>query len=359
MILLINNMPVAVKRDASIEYNSVNCLFGDREDYTLNIELPLNNKANMAVFGRLDRLDAEIKDVYMDAEIIDGAWHKSGAVAVTSVTDTMVKVQFIADRSFQNFYPDFDKKYVDELRLPAIPCWLPDNLDEQCNGYSDNRNTRPGTRPGATGRGGDEDEQPATVEYKSIDQAWGTGDIVALPWVNAASGNIQNRADYGRRNGSDRYYWHVAAEDEYDSEAVRQLSCQIRLHTLTSYICDALGYSLSAQEWIDSDYYHLYSFNCLPAAWNSMRWQDTLPHWSINEFFENLEKLMLCDIRIDHKNKSVSFSWQEPSNGEQVVVEHVIEEHTATVTKDDQSEYRPVRNIGYVVRNSVRKLLWI
>lgn len=147
MILRINNMTAAIKQDTSIEYNSVNPLFGDREDYTLNIELPLNNKANMAIFGRLDRLDTDINNIYLDAEIIDGNFHKSGAVAITSVTESMVKVQFLADRSFQNFYPEFDKKYIDELELPAIPKWVPDNIEEQSNGYSDNRNSRPSLSP--------------------------------------------------------------------------------------------------------------------------------------------------------------------------------------------------------------------
>ena len=351
MILLINGKNAAVQQSTSIEYNSVNPLFGDREDYTLNIELPLNNKANMAIFGRLDRLDTDISEIYLDAEIIDGNFRKSGAVAITSVTESMVKVQFLADRSFQNFYPEFDKQYIDELALPLMPKWIPDNIAEQSNGYSSNRNPN-----GRSGRGGyagnrnghdNDDEETVTSEYKSPDDVWGTSDIIALPWVNAASGNIQNRADYGPRNGTEKYFWHVAAEDEYDTEAVSRLSCQIRLYTLTQYICDALGYTLNAQAWQESDYYHLYSFNCLPAAWDNSRWQDTLPHWSINEFFDELMKLMLCDIKIDHKQKTVTFAWQESSLGDTIELENVVEEHTATVTKDDDSEYKPARNISY------------
>ena len=352
MILLINNKPVALPEGASIEYNSDNPLFIDREDYTLAIELPLNNKRNMEIFGRLDRLDTDISDIYMDAELIDGNFQKSGAVAITSVTESMVKVQFLADRSFQNFYPDFDKKYIDELELPPMPKWIPDNIAEQSNGYSDNRNTRPSSRDsGASSRPGGNEGSPDTPtvnsEYKTPEQAWGNGDIIALPWVNAASGNIQNRADYGPRNGVNKYYWHVAREDEYDTEAVRYLSCQIRLFTLVQYICDALGYQLLAQPWQESEYYHLYSFNCLPAAWDDLRWQDTLPHWSINELFDNLMKLMLCDIKIDHKRKTVSFSWQESNTSSVIVLDEVVDEHTATVTKEDESQYKPARNISY------------
>ena len=353
MILLINNQPVAIKADTSIEYNSTNPLFGDREDYTLNIELPLDNATNMKLFGRLDRLDTDINDLYLDAEIIDGEFRKSGAVAITSVTEAMVKVQFLADRSFQNFYPDFDKQYIDELDLPPMPKWIPDNIAEQSNGWTDNRNTRPSSRGnGATARPGSRegsqyDDVPVTAEYKTPVQAWGNGDIIALPWVNAASGNIQNRADYGLRNGSNQYYWHVAREDEYDTEAVRYLSPQIRLYKLTELICTALGYTFDAAAWAASDYYHLYSFNCLPAAWDDLRWQETLPHWSINEFFEQLMALMLCDIKIDHKAKKISFAWQENNTADAIALEEIVDEHTATVTKEDDSQYKPARNIRY------------
>lgn len=353
MILLIDGKKAAVQQNTSIEYNSVNPLFGDREDYTLNIELPLNNKANLAIFGRLDRLDTDISEIYLDAEIIDGNFRKSGAVAITSITESMVKVQFLADRSFQNFYPDFDKRYIDELPLPFMPKWVPNNINEQSNGYSDNRNQNGRTGSGRGGYAGnrnyghDDEENTAATEYKSPDDVWGTSDIIALPWVNAASGNIQNRAEYGYKDGTYKYYWHVAATDEYDTEAVRKLSCQIRLYTLTQYICDALGYTLNAQAWQESDYYHLYSFNCIPAAWDGSRWQDTLPHWSINEFFDELMKLMLCDIKIDHKQKTVTFAWQQSSLGDTIELERVVEEHTATVTKDDDSEYKPARNISY------------
>ena len=188
MILLINNKPAALKQDVSIEYNSVNPLFGDREDYTLNIELPLNNKANLAIFGRLDRLDANIDDIFFDAVIIDGNFRKSGAVAITSITEAIIKVQFLADRSFQNFYPDFDKKYIDELALPFMPKWIPDNIAEQTNGYTENRNQngRSGSGHGyagnRNGHEGDDDEDPVTSEYKSPDDVWGDSEGIIGMW---------------------------------------------------------------------------------------------------------------------------------------------------------------------------------
>ena len=119
---------------------------------------------------------------------------------------------------------------------------------------------------------------------------------------------------------------------------VKGLSCQIRLYRLVELICDALGYGFVADDWRNSDYYHLYSFNTAPFAWGLGTWQSTLPHWSLNEFFEQLERLMLCE-----------FSWSNENVAAAGVVEltDIVDEFTATVTRDDESKYKCMRNIGY------------
>lgn len=344
MILLIDGKPAAIKEGASIEYTSDNRLFHDREDYTMNIELPLHCKENAAIFGHISRKDADVSKIYFDADIIDKRWRKSGAVVITNITDNMVKVQFIAGRSYQNFYPKFDDTYIDELELDPIPLWLPDNYNDIHGG--NNRNDRSSTRDrGATGRGGG--ANTGEKRYLTPDQAWGTGDIIALPWVNASTGNIQNRADFDRQKRS--YVWHVREEDEYDTEIVRGLSCQIRLYRLTQMIAEKLGYTFEAQQWMGSDYYHLYSFNALPNAWDGGRWNDTLPHWSVNEFLEHLEKLLYCELEVNHKEKKISFLWvqEKADTAGMVAIDKVMDEFTASVTKDDDSQYLATRNLGY------------
>lgn len=353
MILLIDHKPAAIKEGSSFEYSSDNRLFNDRDDYSMSIELPLDIAENAAIFGHINRKDADIDTIYFDAEIIAGNFHQSGAVVLTSITDTMAKVQFISGRSFQNFYPTFDNTYIDELELGTIPRWLPDNISEldtsagsnNRNDRTGNRNRGAGTRPGTEGNA----EDPAVTEYKSPVEAWGTDDVIALPWVNASSGNIQNRADYGPRNDTNQWYWHVKQEDDDDTEIVRGLSCQARLYYIVQLICTALGYEFIGDGWRNSDFYYLYSFNAVPFAWGTGRWEDTLPHWSVNEFFDHLEKLMLCEFDIDHKSKKISFSWsnENVSNAGIVAIDVVVDEFTASVSKDDDSQYKANRNIGY------------
>lgn len=333
MILLIDNRPAVIKDGSSFEYHSDNRLFQDRDDYSLSIELPMGCPQNDAIFGNINRKDVDVNSIYFAAEIICDNFQKRGAVVITAITDEVVKVQFLEKRSYQNFYPDFDNRYIDELQLGTMPYWKPDNYAEASGGMS-NR-----LRPGyATG-----DE--TTVEYKSPAQAWGNSDIIALPWVNNTSGNIQNRADYV--NG--QYKWHVAQDDDDDTELVSGLSCQIRLYKLVELICDALGYDFVADDWMNSDYYNLYSFNTAPYAWGLGTWQSTLPHWSLNEFFENLEKLLLCEFDIDHEAQCITFSWSNANVQAAGTVElnQIVDEFTATVTRDDESKYKGVRNIGY------------
>ena len=333
MILLIDNRPAVIKDGSSFEYHSDNRLFMDRDDYSLSIELPLGCPENDAIFGNINRKDVDINNIYFAAEIVCVNFHKRGAAVITAITDDVVKVQFLEKRSYQNFYPDFDNRYIDELELGTMPYWKPNNYAEASGGMSG----RP--RPGyATG-----DE--TIVEYKSPAQAWGANDIIALPWVNNTSGNIQNRADYV--NG--QFKWHVAQDDDDDTELVSGLSCQIRLYKLVELICDALGYDFVADDWRNSDYYFLYSFNTAPFAWGLGTWQSTLPHWSLNEFFENLEKLLLCEFDIDHEAQRITFSWSNENVAAAGVVEltDIVDEFTATVTRDDESKYKGIRNIGY------------
>lgn len=317
MILLIDHKPAAIKDGSSFDYTSDNRLFNDRDDYTMSIELPLDNPENAAIFGNIHRKDADIDNIYFDAEIIADNFHKSGAVVIVSITESLAKVQFISGRSFQNFYPAFDNTYIDELDLGAIPTWLPNNGSSQAGGIP-----------------------------MSPEAAWGTGDVIALPWANASSGNIQNRAEWDT-NGN--WHWHVVQTDDDDTEVVSGLSCQARLYYLTQLICETLGYEFNAEQWASSDYYYLYSFNAVPFAWGQCNWQDTLPHWSISEFFDNLEKLMLCEFDINHKDKTINFSWSNDNvaNAGTVAIDRVVDEFQTSISKDDDSQYRGTRNIGY------------
>lgn len=337
MILLIDHKPAVMKQGTSFEYHTANRLFEAREDYTLAIELPLLCKENFAIFGHLGRVDANIDKVFFDAEIFAGSFHKSGAVVVTEITDKSVKVQFLAGRSFQNFYPKFDNTFIDELKLGNIPTLRP-----ALSAPTPSTEDRPGWASGTT--------SPSESFEVSVEEAWANYDVIALPWVNATSGNMQNRADFV----GEKWKWHTVKKDDQDTEVVNGLSPQLRLYRLTELIAETLGYTFSAPDWEKSPFFNLYSFNTLPAAWGANDWARTLPHWSVNEFFNQLEQLMLAEVVIDHKAKTISISDLDKNmaGAGDVVLEQVVNEHSVTVSKDDESRYLPMQNVGYADNGS-------
>lgn len=318
MILTINGIIASIKPNSSIDYTSSNPLFTESEDWTFTIELPINAGNNRRIFGNICRKDIDINtdDIYFDAVLsVDGIFSKRGAVVVVNVTDTDVKVQFLAGRSYQNFFPDFDKSYIDELAIG--------NLD-----VIDPALFPPETAWNPVGR-----------------------DIIALPWCNNTSGNIQNLADYheAENQGDEGYWtWHTQESSLSDTEVVDKLSCQIRLYALTRQICDLKLYIMDADIWRNSDKYYLFVFNCLPAAWGTQELKRILPHWTINEYFDKLSELLGFSITIDHLNRVVHFA-EAPSLASRpiVAIDKVIDEYQSTVTKEDESKYLPNKNVGY------------
>lgn len=313
MQLIVDHKPVAIKEDMLIDYVASNVLFAKREDFSLAFEVSLRDRNNREIFSNVFRKDVDIATLYYDAEIYAGTFHSSGAVAVVEVGDETIKLQYLQGRSFTNFYPDFDNVYVDELDLGSY------------DGSITNR-------------------RPMSF--------WGDTDVIALPWVNNASGNMQNRVDYDFDNSV--WGWHTVKDDDDDTEVVYGASCQIRLYALVEKILDALGYTFNASEWQNNyEYYHLYMLNTLPYAWGDHAWSSALPHWSINEFFDELEKFILGEFVFDHKLKTCDFHFHsaiETAAGT-VKLDDIVDEFSVQVDKDDKSDYNASGNTGYTSCN--------
>ena len=329
MILTINGKQAALKKGSSIEYVSENRIFTDADDYSMEIELPLADcPQNLDIFGMITRKDVDAGDIFFDAVLQDTNFFKRGAVVITGITQESVKVQFLEKRSYQNFFPRFDETYIDELDLGKWPSIYPDNSP---------------TGGGAQPRPGEE------VSYASPAQLWGrTEDYTALPWVNNSSGNLQNCAKWNAT--ASKYEWKVNPDDEDDTDFSRGLSFQPYLLWLTKKICEALGYAYDFSLWEQSDYRHLLLMNTTPYANSNRTWASALPHWTVNEFFQELEKLLLCEFDIDHARSTIACT-ATADNIEAAGTIHiskVVDAFTVEVTTDEEkSGYKAMLNQGY------------
>ena len=328
--LTINGKEASLKKGSSIEYVSENRIFTDADDYSMEIELPLAGcSQNINIFGNITRKDIETEQIFFDAILQDTHFRKRGAVVITSITQECVKVQFLEKRSYQNFYPTFDETYIDELDLGEWPHIHPDNISS--GGMS-------GSRPGW------EDAQ-----YMTPAQMWARWqDYTALPWVNNYSGNLQNCARWNA--SANKYEWKVNPDDDDDTDYTKGFSFQPNLLWLTKKICDALGYTYDFAKWENSDYKYLLICNTLPYAWSSRKWASALPHWTINEFFKELENLLLCEFDIDHARNKVtcSVTAENLSAAGTVCINKVVDSFSVEVSTDeDNTGYKAMLNQGY------------
>ena len=284
---------------------------------------------NIAVFGHLTRKDIDTDKIFFNAVLQDTKFRKVGAVVITGITNESVKVQFLEKRSYQNFYPHFDETYIDELDLGEWPHIHPDNISS--GGMS-------GPRPGW------ED-----AVYMTPAQMWARWqDYTALPWVNNYSGNLQNCARWNA--SANKYEWKVTGDNDEDTDFTKGFSFQPNLLWLTKKICDALGYAYDFAKWEQSDYKYLLVCNTLPYSWSNRRWAAALPHWTVNEFFMELEKFLLMEFDIDHARNKVtcSVTTENVSDAGLVCIDKVTDAFSVEVSTDeDNTGYKAMLNQGF------------
>lgn len=307
MEITINGQQAYLKKNTSFEYISENPLFTGSDSYTLTITFPLKDcPQNIRIFGHLHRQDVEKNKVVFDCDIRDKEFFKSGSIIITQISETEVKTQFLEGRSEQNFDDTFDDVYLNQLSL----------------GYPDAEQRKPST-------------------YDTY-YAWRTGyparNWVALPWVNNTSGNMQNAV---QKDDNGNFQW---VNDRYSV-----LTYQPFLMYILNKICEVMGYKGHFEEILNSQFRHLLICNTLPSTWGAWDFAIALPHWSLTEFFEQLELLMGGEFSINHKAKTISFEFSHKVayKTKNVHIEKVINKYQVEVARENKSEYLGATNLAY------------
>ena len=303
MKIIINGKDAVLKKGTSFEFVAENRSFTGSDSYTLSITFPLRGcPENIAIFGYINRTDIDKSKVVFDCEISDINFYSAGTITIVEINEKEVKTQFLEGRSEQNFDDTFDDIYINELDLGSYPLsTLPNEPASQWQG----------------------------LYYGQ--------EAVALPWVNNSSGNIQNEVVYS--NGD--YSYH---------ENCKGLSYQPYLIVVVQRICSALGYSCDVSQWNSrQDLRYLLVCNALPWAWELPQFARALPHWSVTEFFEKLEQFLGCEFDIDHRNKSIKFSFTSNilTNAQSIKIDKVVDSYTAEVSDTNESNYIEASNVRY------------
>lgn len=316
MQIYLNNKLAAIKKGSSFEYISENRLFSGSDDYTLSISFPLKDcPMNIDIFGNINRADISVKKVIFDCEIRDKALIKVGTAVVTEISDTEVKCQFLEGRSEQNYDNYFNKVFINQLELGEGP-----------------------TR-----------SQLSASPEDAWNPEFSNFTCVALPWINnsSESGLSHNFAKpvVNSDSFSNIDHW------EWDNEDTSDLTWQPYLIYVTKKIFESLGYSCNFSEWENHrGFKYIVICNVLPSSWELYDFSNALPAWTVEEFMYKLELFLGGEFLVDHRNKTISFSFIRDilKDSNTVYISDVVNELTKEEDiENNGSEYLESKNLYY------------
>ncbi len=304
MKILVNGMEAAVRSDLSFDYVIENRLFLGRDGYTLDITFPLREcPENQDIFGHINRPDVSTETIYFPCEISDSHVCLSGLLLVTGISEAEVKCQFLEGRCEHTAVDPFEDRFINDLDL---------------------------------GR-------PAIVDAAAVtpDEAWvQTNKEVALPWINENYPLVANNwVDFVKGT----YRWH---------KDVKKLSWQPYLIEIARRICKAIGYNCDFSRWEQSEYRYLIICNSLPGSWEMPDYKYVMPKWTVSEFFEKLELLLMGEFNFDHRIKNVSFEFSKTviDSTPAVKIESVLDEFSGEISSDSEDsscEYISAKRLAY------------
>lgn len=305
MTILINGLPAAIKKGSSFEFISENSFFTGADAYTLSITFPLAGcPENLKIFGHLNRKDCNLDRLLLNCEIHEGAFNVYGAVNIVSINEKEVKTQFLEGRSVSNFKTDLDDVYINELDLGSTHKVMSSNkyISEHVRKYRD---------------------QVESGDY--------TG-YVFLPWVNNTTGNMQNPlVDMG----FPEYfaYKYAGGEHDYYPEVVGQ---PYLLHVIRR-VMDEIGYRFDDSNFEGTWWENIIVCNSLPLAWEMPEMRYILPHWTVPEFMEQVERFMDAQFVMDAATMTckIVLNGSTMNNMPEIELKNVIDVHQVDLKDAD------------------------
>lgn len=315
--LLVEGVSIELPSSISIEYSAENRLLTQADGYSLGIEIPLKGSAvNSGVFGFVWRKDADIYSLRFNAVLMTPQVVLRGVVMIVGVSERDITIQFLEGRSQQNSELTFEESYINELTLgyTALPV-------ARRSITVDDAHRRYGEPVG---------DIPA--------------DAVALPWVIRDSGEIVHNSVALRNNTLSWVpQWSPGrpANRIGDAPAQENLSYMPYLLTVAVRVARAMGYSYDFSPWEEDPVKRdLLVCNTVPASLRLRDFSWAMPHWTVNEFFENIETILEGEFDIDHGSRRISFRFTADilADTPDVVIGDVVDEFEVEVDIDDDQD---------------------
>lgn len=291
----------------TISFTSENPYFTKSSNYTMDIELPMPD--NVGIFGHIHRLDITKKKTILPAVLlVNSRCMLYGSAVLLSVEDELVKVQLVSGNAEFNLLTN-ENIYIDELDLGTA--FWPNN----------NQNNF-------------QDPTKMSAYYGSVDDC----EVIWLPvcFQEAKWENIQNDViyDFGTNRFTLCPYYGRRCVQPYLLTVIRKM-------------VQHFGYTFDASFFDDNFLRHVY----IASAVSSNKIADALPHWTVSEFFDEIERFLGVVTVVDERSKVVRLvdlnAYFSNPDEERIDYTKLLREFTVEIGEDKNEKDLSTGNISY------------
>ena len=297
--LFIDGVSVVLPKDFSVAVKRENPMFTKNGEYTYDITLQLTNPVNAKLYEHLNRLNS-VTEVKTDRTAIlraDNRVYCNGTEVITGWTDDTVSIQIASGNSELNYFIGADRK-MEELEMRQTP--VPTDAASR--------------------------KTYITGTYPDVD-------FCLAPVFNQTDEKMYNA-------------WLYVGQ--YDVPSPSGDTTYIPQPYLLPYIKEVLkglGYALTTNQLADTVFKDLY----LCHAWNTDKWNEMLPGWTVLDFLTQIEQLFDAVFVVDNKTKSASllFRGRYLAGADTAHVKWVSDVYETEVEEEPDIEDMAQANVSY------------
>lgn len=261
--LFIDGYPVSLPVDFEIDYYVYNPFFTKKGEYTYDIDIDLRDKENVKVYKHINRMHVGLQPTGRKAILIaNSKVIVSGTEIILSLEDDKVKIQIVAGNSELNYLSAGNTK-MKELDLGVI-----ERLD-------------------------------SSIAIQSLNHCFPDYNFVCAPVYST-----YDQTETGSEASTSKFFNLVKPDINSITrfEDNLELCPQPYLLYFLQKICEALGYKVSDNVLLNDE---RFSRTIIVHGYRTMRYNEMVPNWTVDEFLSEIEKLCNVIIVVNQLTKRI------------------------------------------------------
>lgn len=335
--LILDGYSILIEKSTSIKLVDENPYITQSGKYTYDVEIPLKgNLVNAKVFNNMNRMDVTKKIIQKDAKlVVNGHCIIIGTATVTSMTDSSIKIQILSGNANLNFLSKNENVFIDELELGNM-------VNEEGKALYDIDARRYFARI--------EDE---SNRLKKMFGEYGDTDFVFFPVGNQKNGVILNKMCMRKMTQTtstifwQSFMYNAGIDLGYLLSSEGAACAQPYFCTVLKRIFEVLGYKIVENHIENTVLKNIFIVN----SQTGVSYAKMLPHWTLNEFIEQVERFFGVVLKIDDQTKEVRILARNTFwKGKVVYLDEILDEYTVNCDEEETTDISNA-NIAYDFEN--------